>query len=60
MKSIKKRIALFALAALCGGAIAYPPPIYFCHKACAQDYVKGTPEYNQCLVECMADYPPTF
>jgi len=32
MKSIKKRLALFALAALGGGAIAYPPPIFFCHK----------------------------
>ena len=52
MKSIKKRIALFTLAAICGGAIAYPPKIYFCYQACGQEFAKGTPEYNQCIAEC--------
>ncbi len=57
MKSIKKRIALFALAALCGGAIAYPPPKYFCYKACAMEFLKGTPEYAECIAECDDIYP---
>ncbi|MDL5031478.1 hypothetical protein QRD43_06115 [Pelomonas sp. APW6] len=57
MKSIKKRIALFALAAICGGAIAYPPPSYFCYKACAKAFLKGTPEYAECIAECDDIYP---
>lgn len=52
MKSIKKRIALFALAALCGGAIAYPPPSYFCIKECKKAFQIGTPEYAECVADC--------
>jgi len=57
MKSSLKKLIAFALATAVGAVLAYPPPIYFCSKECRQQAPVGTPEYDECMRDCMSMYP---
>jgi len=57
MKSTVKKLTAFAFAIAVGAAFAYPPPVYFCAKECRQQAPVGTPEYQECMRDCLAMYP---
>lgn len=57
MKSAVKKLTAFAFAIAVGAAFAYPPPVYFCAKECRQQAPVGTPEYQECMRDCLAMYP---
>lgn len=57
MKSTSKKLTAFFLAIAFGAAFAYPPPAYFCAKECRQQAPVGSPEYEECMRDCLATYP---
>nr|WP_315468770.1 hypothetical protein [uncultured Undibacterium sp.] len=57
-KSTTKKLVAFLLAIGCSAAFAYPPPYYFCNKECiAEGFVKGSPEYKECMTDCLSWWP---
>ncbi len=57
-KSTTKKLVAFLLAVGCSAAFAYPPPFYFCNKEClSYGYVKGSPEYQECMTDCLSWWP---
>lgn len=52
-----KKLVAFLLAVGCSTAFAFPPPSFFCDKQCvAQDNVRGSLPYQECMAECLSDW----